>query len=856
MDIEKLKRPAFPGLEKHLKPLRSAAFAKASQQKKSDEVSKTLFTLIDEAEEGEFLLLAALDFLSKVAEEKIVEHYTLSTFEVWLNQFSGISFEENYRIRGKIMGKWIPREAYQEMFPVAMGKVYPGSHFVTAHGSPDLDTTIASFWGWADAFAARVAQGLHIWNVPGGPPPAPVEMDMLFYKMLSPSIFDHVAKHRTSLTVSSLDLMTQEGIVRKRSEESSLSIDFERGPSAVLLVDAEGFFLGDWRGIDAEEVRFIITLLNQCLRWYENHLHVRLISLFAKEDLTRSELEKLVRTVAEMKIADCEPAKEFTERQKKLVEKYLSTVFGMKRGIDSTMEEFAKSKFNFEGFLKELQSLEKSSVFDAKGKIQENRALLFQFLTKIIHGLDQAIYTTRQYVERLDVALQVKTSVLGKHSESIHFRADLEEIRGKIAHFPYLTVTSPDKEGKLFPLGVIFAPDLFKTTLGTVTLRDFCNRSETKIPPYLEVISVIDHHKSEFATSTPPVVYITDAQSSNALVAELAFAINDRFSTGGLTIAEIEKQMKDVQKDLSTPSSKRVFQRLLQRHLSGKQNHNYFVSPEREKIEYLHFLYGILDDTDLLTKVSVRDVECVASLLNRLYSLTEQKEMEVIDFDDIARDSKFAKAAAKKILQNEQMYPLYRRVYMAKEAAVDENLKACISGKPSSIFADTKEQNGCCRVGQTKFFPKNFPVFAKHATDLRKLWLAEAQKVYQNKKEIDFHLHMISTVEGADELYKGAAGKYAHKDEIWIWTPPSETGAGHLKNFLSAFGATAPVKTSEMQVEFLGDNSKELAEIFRESFEGIPQKVVNQKLPIAVLYFKAGHLNSRKAMVSPYLPQL
>ena len=39
-----------------------------------------------------------------------------------------------------------------------MGKIYEGTHFVTAHKSPDLDTTIASFWGWLDAFAAPAVE--------------------------------------------------------------------------------------------------------------------------------------------------------------------------------------------------------------------------------------------------------------------------------------------------------------------------------------------------------------------------------------------------------------------------------------------------------------------------------------------------------------------------------------------------------------------------------------------------------------------------------------------------------------------------------------------------------------------------
>ena len=47
------------------------------------------------------------------------------------------------------------------------------------------------------------------------------------------------------------------------------------------------------------------------------------------------------------------------------------------------------------------------------------------------------------------------------------------------------------------------------------------------IPSYLEVISVIDHHKSALNTFAPPVAIIADAQSCNTLVAQKAFEIND-----------------------------------------------------------------------------------------------------------------------------------------------------------------------------------------------------------------------------------------------------------------------------------------------------------------------------------------
>ncbi len=109
-----------------------------------------------------------------------------------------------------------------------------------------------------------------------------------------------------------------------------------------------------------------------------------------------------------------------------------------------------------------------------------------------------------------------------------------------------------------------------------------------------------------------------------------------------------------------------------------------FVSPQREIVEYFHFLYAILDDTDLLSKISIRDVNCIAELINRLKTLMLGKEVEVIDLDDIPHDENFKKTAAKRILQNDEMYSLYRKVYLAKEKAHRNEFKAC--GRWQTIF--------------------------------------------------------------------------------------------------------------------------------------------------------------------------
>ena len=57
--------------------------------------------------------------------------------------------------------------------------------------------------------------------------------------------------------------------------------------------------------------------------------------------------------------------------------------------------------------------------------------------------------------------------------------------------------------------------------------------------------------------------------------------------------------------------------------MTAYQKLPFFIHPAREFREYLCFLHAILDDTDLLTKVSSRDLECVAQFLNRLKSLSD-----------------------------------------------------------------------------------------------------------------------------------------------------------------------------------------------------------------------------------------
>lgn len=853
----------FENLSNCLREFKSNAFHRLNDKVRNEKINRALYDLIEKTQTPCFLLPAVIDYIEQINLLKVLDSYAFFHFELWLNQFSHLTEQQNEEIRAKISGKGIPRDEYQILFPIGMGKIYPGSHFVTAHGSPDLDTTVASFWGWVDAFAARVAEGLHLWNVPGGVPTSQIEVGLLFNQIFGEGIFNALAKTRTSLSMSGMELMTQKGLVRKQTNESTLMIDHERMQNAIVLVDDEGYYLGDWRNFDVEGVRQVIMQLNNCLRWFENHFHVKLISLFAKEKLSLKDIPSFVNAVFLAKLVDCQPAKEFSEKQRKHIQDYLTKVLKVKKGLDCTLEEFAKgmkelSLFDFQEFVDLVESLPKSSLFDKSGLLIENRPRIFNSLEKIIKALDSAIQSVRNFVERLDVALNIKTQVFGYTPQYVSYRADVDEIKSKMGNYPYLSVVSSDKDGKLIPLGIIHAHDLHKNVLGTVSLRDFCNREETKIPSFLEIISVMDHHKSSLQTSSAPLALIADSQSTNVLCAELAFEINDRFGTGGMSKKQIDEQLLKLEKNLASSTNKRLMQRILQKQLVLQEKTHFYIDPQREFIEYLHFLYGILDDTDLLTKVSQRDVECVAHLINRLKSIMLGEEVEVISLSDIPRDSGFAHKAAERILQNADVYSLYRKIYLAKEDAVEENIAVCAKGLPSSIFVDTKEQNGCARVGQTKLFSRNYPMFAKNVGVLRKRWYENILDFFRERPEVDLHIQMISTVAGAEDLFSGAKGEYEHSDELWIWIPFTEQSIEHLKGFLNSFRSSPQIVKNGLSVEFYGERAKDYEQIFSESFLPASKKIITGKamLPITVLKYRAGAINSRKAMISPYLPKL
>lgn len=849
----------FNNLFEVLSEFKKNHFIKLSTRKKFGKVNQALLKLILEAPSSNFLLAAVLEYIEEINNNQVLEEiYNFSLFEFWLNHFSGLNEEQNYEVRAKIAGKYIPRDEYQVFFPIGMGKVFSGTHFVTAHLSPDVDTTIASFWGWMDAFAARVGTGQHIWSLPGGPPNSPITT--IFRDLFGPSVFLGIARTSGTLNLIAMDLVNQDNFVKENPSTSIGTLDHGANEKAIILTDKQGYYLGDWRSSDVELVRQIIILFNTCLRWLENRLQIKLISLFTKNTLHKDEISVFLDGLLNFVIVDCEPVIDFSLQQKKLLDQFLLHILGVSKGIKGTFADLNQALknlgvFEFSQFFAEVEKL-RSGLFDKKGNLVEDRPKIFRRLEKIILELNQAIFHIRNYVERLDIVMLIKKHVLNNPSQYITLYNDVEDIRLKMKNHEYLTTVIPEENDQLFPVGIVWAKDLRKQVLGTVSLRDFCNEEEIKMASYLSVISIIDHHKASLKTISTPLAILGDAQSCNVLIAEQTMLINDRYSLSGMDPKDIEKQIQRYQFDAAGSSENtRLLQKLLQRHLIANNNH-YYIDPHREFVEYLCFLHAILDDTDLLTKVSYRDLICVVNLLNRLKSIQVKKDVEIVNLDNIPRDKYFTQEAARRILQNEEMYSIYKKSYGVREQEVEKILKS--PEEYADLFLDTKELNGCCRIGQTKMFSSNFPTYFENRNILRKIWSKNAEEISHDKPEIDLHIHMISTIVSAEDVFHNRVGRYNHQDEMWIWVPHTQQAFNHLAIFLGAFETSSEVLKNKMKVDFLGKDTQELQQIFSRNFKtALKGKLLpEKKFSLAVLRFIAGSLNSRKSMITPYLPKL
>lgn len=779
-----------------------------SEFQKLNRLCQTLIQVIDEKPGAEFLLPDLLKAFDWIEEKNILKSSLhITDLEFWLNHFSGKTEEEQIEIRSKITGKKIPRDAYQIFFPIGMQKSYPGSHFVCAHLSPDLDTTVASFIGWLDAFSARVGTGNHIWSLPGGP--ADPYAALLLEHVLGVSPIPHIARTAMNLTLTAKDLLERVKVKLVSPTTLLTSVDSGLHETAVLMVDQDQQFLGDWHSVDAEKVRPILFLFHKILASFEIEFNKELLHVLSSNP-TQQSLEAFVKQIPHLKL---NIPKEASEEEVEQLNQFISKILGLKTGLNSSIKELAESLVIHQ-LLKLNTFLNYLQTFPSKLQLN-NCASIFQNMEDLLTVLSQATQEIQDFSGNLEMGIKIKTLVLEKHPIMLTLENEVEEIRSKMQSYDYLPVVMNYEEGT-YSLGIVRASTLNRLPLGTISLRDFSNLDETHMASYLTVISAIDHHKIELHTDAPALIVIGDAQSCNTLVAELLFQINDQFR---------------------------------------KSAPEFYIHPNREIAEYFSCLHAILDDTDLLNKASGRDVECVVSLLNRLKILTKQSTEACISLKDIPRDSHFVSKSVARILQNPDMYSIYAKLVESKEAKLKTALNDLSTRHFSFLFSDTKEQNGCCRIGQTKVFSDCVDLFLQKSGIIRKEWLNRAENSYQTHHEMDLHLQMISTIPSAKDLYTGQKQAYTHTDELWLWNPSTLESLEHVSIFLNRLNSSPHIEEKLLKCEIYGDPHKELETIIKRNLSQIKIERKDSPLTFAIFYIKAGSLNSRKSMISPYLPK-
>ncbi|MDD7984321.1 hypothetical protein PQO01_05095 [Lentisphaera marina] len=824
-------------------------------------VNKTLLELIEAAPRNSFLLREVIDYAAKITESHILDgKFNITAFERWLNQHSGLNEAEQFVIRGKISGKHIPRDEYQLFFPIGHDKYYPNSHYITAHNPPDLDSTTGSFIGWLDAFSCKVGQTLTVWNVPQGEP-SPL-IAHFFNKIFTPNVFSRVAKHKSLISPVAMDIVNQHKLIRVTGNSNIRDFQHERNTNHIIVVDEDGFYLGDWRVSDVDTVGRIQRLLNMTIHSYEKVLISSFTSLMSRDTVTHQDIKSYLDTSFNANLGDSQMSfQRYHHQDCELLDLYLKKVLKLEHGSKTTFLEFFRfmdevSQSTYCEFVDHMNSFLAPENFDFKNEVFTlARSKIFSTFNKAFDKLSDSIQSGRNYYDRMDLALAVKKEVLGNTPNYVSTKAEPTEIKQKLRGYQHVTVCFLDKKQRIIPVGVIHRSDMLNDSLGSVTLRDFCNSDEIKIAPSVRTISAIDHHRSEMNSRECMTITIADVQSVNVLLAEQAFTINDRYGCQNQSLHSIEEQMEELrnQENLNQEDFG-VLNRLVQKKQAiYKSGVKYFINPERELIEYSLMLNAIIDDTDLFNKCAWRDLTSIANLVNRMKSIVCRKEIQVLSIDKYNRSSKAdLKAAINEFLNNEDVMSFYKNIFDHREVLISQWL-----ADPKDHFycyEDRKIQNEFCAISQLKIFPNNRKCFTQHRDSLLESWLNSNEAVARKSSVVDFFLQMNSTIETNDQ--KDDAGC----DEVWIRiNSHSEQAESRLRIFFSAFTQSRKYPDSIEEVIIEGANTndnKALTQIIRNDLK-LPFTVKDngEKRSIICLKIKQSSLNSRKADITPFLPK-
>ncbi|MCH9611974.1 MAG: hypothetical protein S4CHLAM102_04540 [Chlamydiia bacterium] len=853
-------RESFSETEEFVQEISSPEFQKKNLREKYLAISNRLVQLILDQTGPVFCFPAAIDFVSRVRKE-VKFSYRFEDFEYALSHLCELSDEEKLFVRGRIVGKHLPRECYQSLFPVGLGQVYPGAHIASAHGSPDVDTLVASFWGYMAAFGCGLSGTLQRWNLPPGPVEEFTEYPLCFGQFFGSDLLAVACDRHSKLDLKALDLMKSKGLFFKTEDEDSFSETLTRHSSATVVVDRQENYITDWRNMDIDSVRKLIDSIASVFRWYQNKVNLDLVHLLSKPDLTDGEFKEYIEAIGAYPLSSSDPASTFSTKIMENVDQVFKVVLNVAEGWGATFAQFAnrmteQSVAPFNNFFAALNEFCADEFF-ANGKIVEERSRLFTHMEKVLLALSDAFRIFRDYLDSLGVAVMIKQKVFGHLPNFLGLGVPYAEVRARMKSYAHLTVCLESKQS-IAPMGFIDDVDVQGEHSGTVSLWDFSNYQETKVPDYLQAIAFLDHHKSAISTKSPYVANLRACQSSNTLFALLSFEMNDQYSTYGMDEAGVERELKNWFARDPSPESTRITQRLLQVRANLGKGDKYFVHPDREFIEYYHFLIAIFDDTDLLNKVSCDDVNAIAGLINRMKSISKKQVVEVISFDDIPMDKEFCRCAADRILQNKEVYSIYGPLFKKKEFKVDEVIED-VSKPHSTFFQDTKFLGRTTCATQFKYFSTNLTMLERHQEAIVDAWFAYIDQVRESRADIHLYVFLTSTVKTAQEVHQAGDVTHSHVDLLRIFAPlEEELGPEYLTTFLCNFFRMEKIKEFRPRVRICGKDHEQIKAIMDENLPYPPECIVEQTdrpRSFITIELLPELITSRKTDLAPNFPQ-
>ncbi len=815
-------------------------------------VNNRLYKFIDDAEPPIFLLPYILHFIEKVTE--ILPTYNLFSFEFWLANYyrpkgKKVSLDEELLIRGKIMGLHVDRMSYGEFFPLKQNSFCKGPLFVCSHQKPDVDTTVGAFNVFLYSFAAKVSADHHYWHLPSGLPEA-TEIGILFSKVFNQVFERAIPIVDDRIVLRAVDLLSSDDVEKRTLQDESLIGQQDRH---VVVIENSGvedslvasdIFLGDWQSEDVDQVQYILHQWELILASFQTEVTQEFIKLFnSSNPLSKDKIREGIQKITERSVLSCEFANSMGDLGK--IKKFIDLVLGIK---------------NIQPILSDLGDY--TSLGSSFEKCYDNHLQtdvcsdLFSVVTEVIEQLFRFFNLAKKNLSLLRISFRTKKKVLERDSSVASYASSVDEMIALIKEKRSLTVVYRDSVAKKSNfLGVINNSVLHDDCHASMVWVDFSSKAEVNFEDKIELLAVIDHHKSSFKTKQPIEITASATQSCNTLIAEKAFRLHDG-------VIGTECDIKDIDQKISSLShNTQEGSRCLRRYLKKKEiaynndREKYWIHKEKKFLEMYQYTYAILDDTDLLQKCTKRDLIVLASLLNRMKSIMLKREVETVNFDGIDVGDSSLEKMKKRLLENEDLKSIYSKNLIKKEELYERFIRETVAGKNDSLFNDSKLIDRYALVSQFKYLPENRLLIEEKNPQIIKRWEEYFLERYDNsQKEHNLAILMMTSLKSIQEIEGKRIDSFEFNDEIRVAAKKDDiSGIIRQRDFVRKVLSTQSHKIIRIIIEGSSTAGRKLYQLIKDEDIEIEFYESEKQLVTVTLLVNRHEFTSRKSDVSPHL---